>query len=251
MSLNLQIMGKSLIAILDEKTILLPSSDPRYSEILKVLSEGFQEDKIKDILLFEDKSDLIKRIEIHIEEDKLLIDKIEMPDCIKNKFLELKRRHKPRSYLLKFWDKLQQNPSENSVKMLYRFLEHNGHIIMADGDFIAYKAVRMDLLDHYSKTNKHTVGRVIKMERQDVNSNPSMTCSAGLHIASWGYLQHFYPDTSRYFEVLVNPKDVVAVPNDYEGTKCRVSRYKVYREVKGERKEKLDNKFKKGDKKNA
>jgi len=273
MSLNLQVMSNSLIAILDNNTtVILPSTDPRYRGVLKVLSEGFDESKIRNILFFiedeieeeiEEEEDLedeecdeqeeeeeeeeeeealeeqkeikVDRIKIDIEKDTITIDNIEMPDSLKNKFLDLKRRHKPRSYLLRFWDKLQENPSRNSIKMLYRFLDHNGHIIMADGDFIAYKAVTTDLLDHHTKTNKHKVGCVIKMDREKVNPNPNETCASGLHIASWEYLKDFHPENSRYFEVLVNPKDVVAVPNDYDGTKCRVARYKVYREVKFER----------------
>jgi len=257
MGLNLQVMSNSLIAILDNNTtVILPSTDPRYRGVLKVLSEGFNESKIRNILFFieeeieeedqEDQEDQEEdqnyqeekkedRIKIDIEKDTITIDNIEMPESLKNKFLDLKRRHKSRSYLVRFWDKLQENPSRNSIKMLYRFLDHNGHIIMADGDFIAYKAVTKDLLDHHTKTNKHKVGCVIKMDREKVNSNPNETCASGLHIASWEYLKDFHSGESRYFEVLVNPKDVVAVPNDYDGTKCRVSRYKVYREVKFER----------------
>jgi hypothetical protein len=186
----------------------------------------------------EEEEEKPERLKVLIKEDKILIDKIEMPECLKNKFVELKRRHKPRSYLVKFWDNLQKNPNRNSIQMLYNFLEHNGHPVMGDGCFIAYKAVTKDLKDHHTKTNKHKIGCVVRIDRDKVNPDPRQTCSSGLHVCSWEYLKDFNADNSRWFEVLVNPKDVVAVPNDYNGTKMRVAAYKVYREVKNMRDEK-------------
>lgn len=298
MGINLQVMKGSLIALVDDVvTVMITGADSRYMDILKILSEGFDESKIRKILFFEDiekpKKEQIKkveilhpdeddynrmdtyvekeeekeeeeadegqygyeggyfrrkvekeepsedkRIEVLVKEDKILIDNIEMPECLKNKFMELKRRHKPRSYLVKFWDNLQKNPNKNSIDMLYKFLEHNGHPIMSDGCFIAYKAVTKDLKDHHTKQNEHKLGCVVRIDRSKVDSDPNRTCSSGLHVASWGYLEHFNADTSRWFEVLVNPKDVVAVPIDYHGTKMRVAAYKVYREVKNMRDDK-------------
>jgi len=191
--------------------------------------ENSKEDEEKEKERKEKESD---RIVIDVKNDKILIDNNEMPESLNLRFMELKRRHKPRTHLLKFWDSLQKNPNQNSIKMLYKFLEHNGHPIMADGSFIAYKAVRNDLYDHYSKTNLHKIGKIIKMDRGDVNSNPDDTCSSGLHVCSWDYLKEYHLGDSRYFEVLVKPCDVVAVPNDYNGTKMRACAYKVYREVK-------------------
>jgi len=231
--LNLHVMTNSLVVICND-THVIAAEDPRYSQILKLLGEGkVDEAKIKNILAYTDEkpTEQDKRIEVKAAEDTILIDGVEMPEGLKKRFLELRRRHKPRAYLLKFWDKLQKNPNNNSIVMLYKFLEHNGHRIMADGNFIAYKAVTMDLFDHHTNTNKHVVGRVIKMDRKEVDANPAHTCSHGLHICSSAYLSAFHPNSSRYLEVLVDPKDVVAVPDDYDGTKCRVSRYKVYREV--------------------
>jgi hypothetical protein len=216
---------------------MISAIDMRYAQILKVLSTGLDETKIKQILEYHDDSDKDDRIEIKPEENKVFIDKVEMPDGLKTRFMDLKRRHKPRSYLLNFWDKLQKNPNKNSIRMLYQFLEHNGHPIMSDGSFVAYKAVKNDLKDHYTGTNEHKVGKVIRIERDKVDPNPNNTCSSGLHVCSWKYTEHFHAGESRYFEVLINPCDVVAVPNDYQGTKMRVCAYKVYREIKGERKE--------------
>lgn len=237
MSINLHIMPQSLIVILDSVTTMISAIDVRYAQILKILSTGLDENKIKNILEYNDESDKDDRIEVKPEENKVYIDKVEMPEGLKARFMDLKRRHKPRSYLLNFWDKLQKNPNQNSIKMLYQFLEHNGHPIMSDGSFVAYKVVRDDLKDHHTGTNEHKVGRVIRIERDKVDPNPSNTCSSGLHVCSWAYTKDFRAGSSRYLEVLINPYDVVAVPTDYNGTKMRVCAYKVYREIKGGRKE--------------
>lgn len=247
--ISIHVMPNSLTIVMDSGTHIIAASDPRYSMIL---GAGIDEKRIKTMLApkFENPTPEVEttveealdykdddndtRIEVKPKEDKLLIDNKEMPEVLKKAFLELKRRHKPRAYLLKFWDKLQQNPDSNSIQMLYRFLEHNGHPIMADGDFIAYKAVNPDLLDHHTRTNKHRVGCVVKMDRDKVNPNPKETCSSGLHVCSAAYLKEYQVGDSRYLEILVNPKDVVCVPDDYQFTKLRSSRYKVCREVKFE-----------------
>jgi len=237
MSINLHIMPQSLIVIIDSVTTMISCTDIRYDMILKVIGKGLNEDTIKKIVDFKDETDKDERIEIKPQENKILIDKQEMPAGLQKRFMELKRRHKPRAYLLTFWDKLQKNPNKNSINMLYEFLEHNGHPIMADGSFIAYKAVRLDLKDHHSQTNEHKVGKVIRMDREGVDADPNSLCSRGLHVASWDYMKHFNNGNSRYFEVLINPADVVAVPRDYDGTKMRVCAYKVYREIKTQRNE--------------
>ena len=259
--LSIHVMPNSLVVVMNEGTYIIAATDPRYAMIL---GTGVDEARLRAVLIPQNslidetphvgldlvnnevkrihnalqyKDDEDDRIEVKPKENQILIDTQEMPDGLKKAFLDLKRRHKPRSHLLKFWDKLQKNPNQNSIQMLYKFLEHNGHPIMAEGCFIAYKAVRMDLRDHHTGTNEHRKGRVFRMEREEVNSDPTQTCSSGLHICSWEYLKEFNPNNSRWVEVLVDPKDVVAVPNDYNGTKCRTAAYKVYREVTKQREE--------------
>jgi len=225
-------MPNSLIVCIDENTKIINRDDPRYNLILTTVSEhGLDKQKVIEALAYKSVEDN-ERIVVKPKEDKLLIDGKEMPEALKNAYLDIKRRRKASSYLLKFWDRLQQNPNKNSINMLFTFLEHNAHPIMSDGRFIAYKAVRPDLKDHHTNTNIHRVGKVIRMKVADVNSDPTVTCAAGLHVCSWEYTKSFHPDNSVYLEVLIDPKDVVCVPNDYNGTKMRVCAYKVYRQVK-------------------
>jgi hypothetical protein len=67
------------------------------------------------------------------------------------------------------------------------------------------------------------------MERNQVNDNKDVTCSAGLHFCSQGYLGHFSGE--RVMILKINPRDVVSIPTDYNNTKGRCARYEVVGEV--------------------
>ena len=111
--------------------------------------------------------------------------------------------------------------------MLYKFLEHNGHPITTEGNFIAYKAVRSNFLDIHTGKFDNSVGNIVSMERSQVDDNPENTCSSGLHVATLGYAQSFGGYDSILIDVEIDPADVVSVPKDYDGTKMRTCKYKV------------------------
>lgn len=126
--------------------------------------------------------------------------------------------------MIKFLDRLQDNPSYRSRQQLFGFLEACDLPILSDGRFLAYKAVKHDLWDtHTGKTFKNDIGAVIKMDRSKVDDDPNNTCSAGLHVCSQGYTK--YGDV--WLHVAVAPEDVVSVPTDYKQSKMRVCEYQV------------------------
>ena len=71
------------------------------------------------------------------------------------------------------------------------------------------------------------------MPREACNPNPEETCSAGIHVAAFGYLDSYGFDHSGRRCVLtkVNPASVVAVPVDYNNQKLRVCEALILREV--------------------
>lgn len=129
--------------------------------------------------------------------------------------------------IIKFADKLIENPDERVVKQLYDFMKHSDISIAKNGDIIAYKSVRSDFYDHHSGTILNSVGSTIEMDRNKVDNDPNSTCSHGLHVGSKSYITQIYNKESNLLECRVNPKDVVSVPTDYQGGKCRVCKYKV------------------------
>ena len=131
--------------------------------------------------------------------------------------------------MVNFMENLMSNPSKQAVTELYGFLEENNLPITPDGCFLAYKKVRDDYKDCHSGTMDNSVGRIVTMERNEVDDNRDNTCSTGLHFCSESYLAHF--SGSRTVIVKINPRDVVSIPSDYNNAKGRACRYEVVGEV--------------------
>jgi len=117
------------------------------------------------------------------------------------------------------------------------------------GDFVAYKGVRQngdreDLFrsishgsaivngERHTGTIPTSPGVVVEMPRSEVNHNPSVGCSTGLHAGSWAYAYNFGSRTT--LRVKINPRDVVSVPTDCGEAKMRVCRYRVLGPVESE-----------------
>jgi hypothetical protein len=143
----------------------------------------------------------------------------------------------------KFYENLQENPSFNSRASLFNFLEKFQAPFTEDGCFIAFKRVRENFMDIYSGTFDNSVGTVVKMERRNVNEDSSQTCSAGLHVAASSYLNSYASAANnKTIMVKVNPRDVVAVPHDYNFSKMRVCEYEVIADITVEQMAKLETK---------
>lgn len=128
--------------------------------------------------------------------------------------------------LVKFAQKLGENTSASSARQLYDFIQHNDMTITEDGDFIAYKSVNADFTDCYTGKIDNSVGQVIRMARNEVDDDPEVTCSHGLHVAAFDYAHNVYAGAITLI-VAVNPKDVISVPIDYNRQKMRTCKYKV------------------------
>ena len=134
-----------------------------------------------------------------------------------------------------------QNPSHRAVNELYDFLEAGELPITEDGCFLAFKNVRSNYMDIHSGTFRNQVGDVCEMLRNKVDEDKDRTCSYGLHFCSIAYLPHFSDsDGGHTMIVKINPKDVVAIPADYNNTKGRTCKYEVVAEYKEDWRSKID-----------
>lgn len=131
--------------------------------------------------------------------------------------------------MVHFIHNLIQNPSNRAIQELYNFLEVCDLPITEDGRFIAFKLIRYDYKDVHSGTIDNTPGVIVRMPRNMVDDNKENTCSHGLHVCSLAYLKEFCGD--RLIVVLVNPRDVVSIPIDYNNSKMRVCEYESYKEI--------------------
>lgn len=148
-----------------------------------------------------------------------------------------------------FMEKLAQNPSPLSRIHLYKWVSQNDLVVTPEGDIVTYKGVQ-DTEDNLSVSSgdntvyvndvPHTghvpnpVGATVHISRGEVDPDREKLCSTGLHVGHWSYASGF---GSATIKVLVNPRDVVAVPKDHEDTKMRVARYVVVERIEQEIKE--------------
>lgn len=158
--------------------------------------------------------------------------KTEVGESLARRIVEWHKQGLPFEPLLQFHRRVVLNPSQDSVKDLYSFLDANDIPITPDGRFIGYKKVTRKggtLLDSHSRTIANQVGTTVSMPRGEVDPDRNNTCSSGLHVGAWQFVKSFTGDV--IVEVLVDPVDVVAVPPDYNQQKMRVCRYAVVREM--------------------
>jgi hypothetical protein len=134
---------------------------------------------------------------------------------------------------INFLGKLMENPSKRAVDELFDFLEACNMGITEDGDFLAYKNVRANYFDIHSGKFDNSVGQILEMARNKVDEDKNRTCSTGFHFASQAYLPHFYSAGGHTMIVKINPRDVVAIPSDYQNAKGRACRYEIVAEYKG------------------
>lgn len=78
--------------------------------------------------------------------------------------------------------------------------------------------------DMHTRSMTIKLGEPVVMERKECDSDPAVDCSYGLHVGATKYVERFGNGTSVVLVCLVNPANVVAVPN-YDHSKMRVSEY--------------------------
>lgn len=145
-----------------------------------------------------------------------------------------------------FFVKAMENPSKDSREQLMGFVAADDITISEDGEIYAYKNVKEDFkpsrvgmydengVYHADKFYTNRVGDVCSMPRGLVEDDKNITCAHGLHIASLHYLASCWGFSGHNMLVKVHPRDVVAIPTDYNNSKGRVCRYEVVAELSKE-----------------
>lgn len=78
--------------------------------------------------------------------------------------------------------------------------------------------------DHHSHTFDIKLGQMVTMPREECDNNPEVSCSCGLHVGAKGWLEESYYGTIG-MRCLVNPADIVAVPQLDDYGKMRTCAY--------------------------
>lgn len=224
---NWIIADQNITVNYDGQTHMLSRQDPNAGKLIQALKEK-RFDDIPKLVSAAKRIETMSKGKFTVKDGQIWVEGTVVPHVLGRKIEEFANEGLPYEPLILFAKNLQANPSFRATQHLYEFLEKNNHPITENGNFIAYKKVRSNFKDIHSGTFDNSPGQVLEMPRNQVNEDPDQTCSYGLHVANWDYAHnHFGSSNDIMLEVEVDPRDVVAIPVDYNQSKMRVCKYKV------------------------
>lgn len=230
MKVNYHLLKDSLVLNYGGKTIPLSRKLPLVDKILELIRAG-KDDEIPELVDYAERLKKIDPTKLFVLVDgKVFSHGVEVEPYISKRLIELHELQLPLDPLINFWKKSLANPSAESRRDLFKFVEHNKFPLTHEGNFIAYKKVSPNFKDLYTGNIDNSVGQEVTMDRSKVNPDRNQTCSRGLHVAAYDYAKFHYGNgnsSNIMLEVEVDPKDVVSVPTDYNAQKCRACRYLV------------------------
>lgn len=215
----------SLTVVVNGKSLTMESSNPAFGEAKKAIVEERWED-------IENLFDTSKAVEdyadgnVKVAEGVVYYKDEAVHNHVVNRILNFMREGLPYKPLVRFLDKLMDNPSRRATNELYAFLEHKAMPLTPDGNFLAYKGVKSDYTDWYSGKFSNKVGEVREMQRNNVCDDANIGCSHGFHAGSLDYARG-YGNGGHLMVVEIDPSDVVSVPLDCDQQKLRTAKYKV------------------------
>ena len=220
----------SLTVILEGKAHTVQQDHPNWKAAIKALKDGDAE-ALAGLL------DLAKAVEDYVDGNVEVKDGAVMHrgeiinNVVVDKILDFMRQDLPFQPLVRFLDKLMDNPSRRAVSELYSFLEHKNMPLTPEGNFVAYKGVNQNFTDHYSGKFDNSVGQVLEMKRNSVCDDANIGCSYGFHAGSYDYAKGYASGGGNLMLVEIDPSDVVSVPLDCECQKLRTAKYTVVAHV--------------------
>lgn len=236
------INGKNgtISAVVNGKSFTVPSDHKNYDQIIQSIKD--QDDK-KFISLVDIVSSVLAYTKngVEIKNGVVFYNGTPLHNTLTNRILDFISKGLPFKPLVNFLNNLLENPSYRAVNELYDFLEAGDLPITEDGHFLAFKNVKSDYKDIHSGTFDNSVGQKLSVSRNTVDEDANRTCSTGLHFCSIKYLPHFSDADGGHTMILkINPKDVVAIPADYNNTKGRCCAYEVIDEYKEDWRSKIE-----------
>lgn len=216
--------------VMNGEIITADSTHPNFERAHVLLTKGDVEG-VAALLNTKQALKVFSKGDIKIIGHKVMYKDVVFDTGITQRIVREMYNERPYEHLVNFFEKLMQNPSRDAVYQLYGFLVHNDIELADDGDFYAWKRVSDDYKDLATGKFDNSPGTIVKMPRNQVDEDKNKTCSCGLHVAAKSYLPHYGGGRGRIIQVKVNPRDVVAIPIDYDNAKMRVCRYKVMVDV--------------------
>lgn len=223
----------SLTIAIKGKVHTIDSTHPSFAKVKEAVFVGDFETAEKLINL-RDAVSHYSEGKIVVNDDGVFFNGEAIHNVVCDRILEFFYQGEEFQPLVRFLERLMNNPSKNSVDQLYTFLEHRNIPITSDGLIVAYKSVRSDYLDFYSGKFDNTPGlEPISMPRNKVTDDPDQHCSNGFHVGALEYVRDFGHGDKRIVVCTIDPADVVSVPRDCNCMKMRVCKYSVIDDYTG------------------
>ena len=223
------ITQNSITILIGNKPEIVDSTHPNFERVENCIKNGCSEEEILNLMNVSKAVVGFGEGKVQVKDGEIIFNDKAVHSALSTRILSLMEQGFDITPFTNFMENLYKNPSKRAVDETYGFLEACNLPITEDGCFLAYKKIKDDYTDCYTGTIDNSIGAKPRMERYEVDENSEVTCSQGLHVASYSYMSHYSGD--RIVICKVNPKDVVAVPADYNNSKMRVCEYEVINEV--------------------
>ena len=247
------IMGKDAVTVMVNGSAITVREGQVNFAALRDAIKNREWDRVPELITPARAVENFVRGRVSVQNGEVLLDGAVLHNSVTTRILEMIEDGFDADPLMRFLERLMQNPSRTAVEELYLWLEGTQLPITEDGCFMAYKKVRDDYRDFYTglvlnkpadlmtdedlnyiqqPQNGVTVVvengvTILQMPRNRVDDNRQQTCSQGLHFCSLSYLPHYHGGQGRVLLVKIDPADVVSIPSDYDNAKGRAWRYQI------------------------
>lgn len=230
----------SLIVNIDNQVCHIQSDHPRWYKLKEAYKEG-DVDKFKEILstceTIENYIQSRKNTGVELVDGEILYNGEPVHNSVVDTIQRMMEDGFDIDPMIQFLENMMKNPSYNSIKEMWKFIEAMGLVITEDGCFLAYKTVRSDYTDKYTGRIDNTPGKnPPRLDRSKVDDNPNHHCSHGYHVGALAYAGPggwYNSPSDKVIICKVNPADVVSVPNDHSCQKMRCCYYEPVGEFRG------------------
>ena len=246
------ILNNSLVVVTGGKQYTLESTHPSYSKVIDAIKAG-DWDTIPDLADVGKYINKTGQNKITVVDGVVMYGNDQMHNTLTTRLLDMLREGFDIAPMIALLENLMANPTGTAIDEFYLFIEGSKLPITEDGCILAYKRVDNNYRDCYSHsvmnkpysimsiaeaghgpwiagdvTTEVVDGyTVVSMPRQAVDADRSRECSTGLHFCSLAYLNNFKEGSGHIILVKINPRDIVAIPHDYDNTKGRCWKYTV------------------------
>ena len=218
------ISTQSVTVIIDGEPIIVDADSPNYAPLKAAILDKRWDD-ISKYLTVSQSVDAWSDGDFQLDGDVIKHNGKVLPEALGSRMLSMLHRGEEPGPLLRFFERLQRNPSFRSVEQLFTFLQHCNIPLAEDGCFYAYKGVTEDLMDCHSHSVDNTPGsKPTPIPRNEVSDDPRVPCHRGYHVGAVSYATTW---GARTVICKVDPEHVVCVPYDASNMKMRVTEYEV------------------------